>query len=77
MIGASSVAQASGLAYPSTEEGWDAVRRVVGVFKDIAQVLVDTFASRSNKSMIPIFFRSLLFQRSLLYKIFFLFSATW
>ncbi|XP_066383978.1 aminotransferase ALD1 homolog [Miscanthus floridulus] len=43
--GASSVAQAGGLACFSTEEGRDAVRRVVGVYKDNARVLVDTFAS--------------------------------
>ncbi|CAD6202478.1 unnamed protein product [Miscanthus lutarioriparius] len=39
------VAQAGGLACLSTEEGRDAVRRVVGVYKDNARVLVDTFAS--------------------------------
>ena len=43
--GASSVAQAGGLACLSTEEGRDAVRRVVGVYKENARVLVDTFAS--------------------------------
>jgi hypothetical protein len=64
-LGAFCVAHAGGLACPSTEEGWDVVRRVVGVFKVIARVLVDTGASRSNKSMIPIFFRSFLFLRSL------------
>jgi len=43
--GASSVAQAGGLACLATEEGRDAVRRVVGVYKENARVLVDTFAS--------------------------------
>ncbi|KAF8776177.1 hypothetical protein HU200_003869 [Digitaria exilis] len=43
--GASSVAQAGGLASLATEEGRDAVRRVVGVYKENARVLVDTFAS--------------------------------
>lgn len=43
--GASSVAQAGGLACLSTEEGRDAVRRVVAVYKENARVLVDTFAS--------------------------------
>ncbi|RCV46114.1 hypothetical protein SEVIR_9G510600v4 [Setaria viridis] len=43
--GASSVAQAGGVACLSTEEGRGAVRRVVGVYKENARVLVDTFAS--------------------------------
>ncbi|RLN15587.1 hypothetical protein C2845_PM02G34620 [Panicum miliaceum] len=43
--GASSVAQAGGLACLATEEGRAAVRRVVGVYKENARVLVDTFAS--------------------------------
>ncbi|CAN6290351.1 unnamed protein product [Urochloa humidicola] len=43
--GASSVAQAGGVACLSSEEGRDAVRRVVGVYKENARVLVETFAS--------------------------------
>ncbi|CAN6296150.1 unnamed protein product [Urochloa humidicola] len=43
--GASSVAQAGGVACLSSEEGRDAVRRVVAVYKENARVLVDTFAS--------------------------------
>ena len=43
--GASSVAQAGGLACLATEEGRAAVRRVVAVYKENARVLVDTFAS--------------------------------
>ncbi|KAL6649395.1 hypothetical protein ACP70R_013619 [Stipagrostis hirtigluma subsp. patula] len=43
--GASSVAQAGGLACLATEEGRAAVRRVVGVYKENARVLVETFAS--------------------------------
>ncbi|GJN08790.1 hypothetical protein PR202_ga26746 [Eleusine coracana subsp. coracana] len=42
--GASSVAQAGGLACLSSEQGRDAVRRVVDVYKQNARLLVDTFA---------------------------------
>ncbi|KAJ1298387.1 hypothetical protein BS78_01G449000 [Paspalum vaginatum] len=43
--GASSVAQAGGLACLATEEGRSAVRAVVDVYKENARLLVDTFAS--------------------------------
>ncbi|KAL6867293.1 hypothetical protein ACP4OV_015317 [Aristida adscensionis] len=43
--GASRVAQAGGLACLATEDGRAAVRRVVGVYKENARVLVDTFAA--------------------------------
>lgn len=43
--GASSVAQAGGVACLATEEGRAAVHRVVGVYRENARVLVDTFAS--------------------------------
>lgn len=41
--GASSVAQVGGLACLETEEGREAVRRVVGKYKENTRVLVDTF----------------------------------
>uniref|UniRef100_A0A0D9VQP2 Aminotransferase class I/classII large domain-containing protein n=1 Tax=Leersia perrieri TaxID=77586 RepID=A0A0D9VQP2_9ORYZ len=47
--GASSIAQAGGLACLATEEGRDAVRRVVGVYRENARVLVDTFASMGKE----------------------------
>uniref|UniRef100_A0ACD5WV39 Uncharacterized protein n=1 Tax=Avena sativa TaxID=4498 RepID=A0ACD5WV39_AVESA len=43
--GASSVAQVGGLACLATEEGREAVRRVVGKYKENTRVLVDTFAA--------------------------------
>jgi LL-diaminopimelate aminotransferase len=43
--GASSVAQAGGLACISTEEGRASVRRVVGVYKENSRLLVETFAA--------------------------------
>ncbi|WVZ55815.1 hypothetical protein U9M48_006426, partial [Paspalum notatum var. saurae] len=43
--GASSVAQAGGLACLATDEGRAAVRDVVAVYKENARLLVDTFAS--------------------------------